>query len=187
MCHPDAPQNPGPAIPGEETTITVADGQSMPAHLVRAPGSSPRGSVVIVGDIHGARTPFYEHLAGLLGAHGFDAIVPEFFFRVGPLTEATQEAVFGRRGRLDEQGALPDLDAAIAWVQASSHHGGTRVGVLGFCLGGTFALDLAAMRDDLATVCYYGFPGGAPGATSDPAQQAPRPLDAVDRLHGPIL
>src|SRR5262249_50558043 len=114
-------------------------------------------------------------------------IVPEFFFRVGPLAERTQEAVFGRRGRLDERTALLDLDAAITWAQARAEPRSQRVGTLGFCLGGFFVLDLAALRDDLATVCFYGFPAGAPGAPGDPALHAPRPLDEVDRIHGPLL
>jgi dienelactone hydrolase len=159
----------------------------MPAFLAKAEGSAARGSVVVVGDIHGARTPFYEHLARLLAEHGFDAIVPEFFFRNGPLTESTQEAVFARRARLNERRALLDLDAAVSWARASAPQGGDRVGALGFCLGGTFVLDLAALRDDLATVCYYGFPAGAPGASDDPTLNAPRPLDEIERMHGPIL
>jgi dienelactone hydrolase len=189
MCHRDAPgvTGSGPTSVGEEATIPLEDGAAMPAYLVRAPGSASRGSVVIVGDIYGARTPFYEHLARSLGDHGLDAIVPEFFFRVGRLTDSTQEAVFSRRGRLDERQVLDDLDATISWARARDQQRGGRVGTLGFCLGGTYVLDLAAMREDLATVCYYGFPAGAPGATSDPTRAAPKPLDEVERMHGPIL
>jgi carboxymethylenebutenolidase len=187
MCHPDAPQGArsDSEVSGEEAAIPV-DGEAMPAYIAKAEVSVDRGSVIIVGDIHGARTPFYEHLARLLAEHGFQAIVPEFFFRLGPLEERTQEAVFARRALLDERRALLDLDAAVSWTRTRSGSG-NRIGTLGFCLGGFFVLDLAAMRDDLATVCYYGFPAGAPGAPSDDAKRAPRPLDEVDGINGPLL
>jgi carboxymethylenebutenolidase len=159
----------------------------MPAFVAENAGTSPRGVVLVVGDIHGARSPFYEHLATLLAEHGFDAIVPEFFFRVGPLSEPTQEAAFARKAKLDERQVLRDLDQAITWAQRRPKHGGARVGTLGFCLGGTFVLDLAAIRSDLATVCYYGFPAGPPGPPGDPERSAPKPLDEVDRIGGPLL
>jgi carboxymethylenebutenolidase len=159
----------------------------MPAFIANGATTPARGAVVVVGDVHGARTPFYEHLATLLAAHGFDAVVPEFFFRVGPLSERTQEAVFGRKAKLDEPQALRDLGEAITWAGDRITGGATRVGALGFCLGGMFVLDLAATRSDLATVCYYGFPAGTPGPPGDPNRTAATPLEQVDRMQGPIL
>jgi len=188
MCHPDAPSaSSGHPVSDEETWIAVDDGESMPAYLAKAGGDVARGVVVIVGDIYGARTPFYEHIAQVLADVGFDSVVPEFFFRVGPLAEPTQEAAFARKGRLDERRALRDLDAAISWARQRTGDAAGRVGLLGFCLGGTFVLDLAATRDDVATVCYYGFPAGPPGPPGDPARSAPKPLDHVDRIRGPVL
>ena len=49
------------------------------------------------------------------------------------------------------------------------------MGVLGFCLGGTLALDLAARRADLAVVTYYAFPEGFDGRNPVPA-----PIDVAD-------
>jgi dienelactone hydrolase len=43
------------------------------------------------------------------------------------------------------------------------------------------------MRDDLATVCYYGFPAGPAGPPGEPTRTAPKPLDVVDTMTGPIL
>jgi dienelactone hydrolase len=188
MCHPDLPQGATAEseTSGEEVTIPLGK-DAMHAYFAPAAGGDARGAVIVVGDIHGARTPFYEHVARRLAEHGFDAVVPEFFFRVGPLEERTQEAVFGRRARLDERQALLDLDATVSWARTLRPEEDQFVGTLGFCLGGSFVLGLAAMREDLATVCYYGFPAGAPGAPEDPARRAPRPLDEVDRIQGPLL
>jgi carboxymethylenebutenolidase len=51
-------------------------------------------------------------------------------------------------------------------------------------MGGTQVLDLAARRDDLATVCFYGFPARLPNARP---QTAPAPLEVVDDIKGPIV
>lgn len=185
MCHPDSPPDAPPEV---ETTVEVVglpDGDEMDAFVACAAGEERRPAVMVVGDIYGARTPFYEYLAALLADAGFDAVVPEFFFRQGPLTEQTFEAALARKGALDERQALEDLAAAVDWLRARSRCSGRRVGTLGFCLGGSFVLDLAAVRDDLATVCFYGFPAGAPGPPSETAM--PRPLDQVDHMTGPIL
>mgnify|MGYP001791829826 CR=1 FL=1 len=54
-------------------------------------------------------------------------------------------------------------------------------------MGGTFVLDLSAERDDLASVCFYGFPAGAAAALGATADDPPAPLTLVDRMQGPIL
>jgi carboxymethylenebutenolidase len=69
------------------------------------------------------------------------------------------------------------LSQTIDWLHLQPFAAGP-IGTVGFCMGGSLVLDLAAERDDLATVCYYGFPAGSGG---------PAPLDLADRMHGPIL
>jgi carboxymethylenebutenolidase len=183
MCHPESPDAPVPDVSSREVTVDLADGTRMGAFLAMPSNGTPRGAVVVIGDIWGARTAFYEHLARLLAERGSAALVPEVFHRVGALTEQTYDAALARKHELDELQALADLEAALE--SARSHAASPVVGVVGFCMGGTFALDLAARRDDLATVCYYGFPAGSPGPPSE--RIAPSPLDQADAISGPIL
>jgi carboxymethylenebutenolidase len=177
MCHPDVP--PGwAASPAErrEVVVDLPGGEGMPALHVGGQTDAP--GVLLIADVFG-RSAFYEHLAALIAAAGFQVLLPEFFFRQGPLTEATKDAAFARRAQLDEADSVEDLRAAIAWLRSNSP--APRVGTVGFCMGATFALDLASTQDALATVAYYGFP--EPTSTSPP----PRPIDLVDGLRGPVL
>jgi carboxymethylenebutenolidase len=177
MCHPEVPAGqPTPVVERDEVDILLPGGEEMPALLSR-PERGPAPSVLIAADIYG-RTPFYESLAARLASAGFEALLPDFFFRVGPLAEQTREAAIERRKRLDGNGALADLRAALAWLRRRPG-AGARVGTLGFCLGGTFVLKLAALEDDLATVCYYGFPAGP--------TEPPTPIEMAERMSGPIL
>jgi carboxymethylenebutenolidase len=149
-----------------------------PAGEVASDGeSSP--TVVVIADIFGP-SEFYRDLCARLSAHRLRAVMPDFFFRQGPLEERTFEAALERRGRFDEAAALDDLRTAIAWARGG---GFDRVGVLGFCMGGTFAFDLAALEPDLAVVAYYGFPVPQPTIASPP----PAPLSLTDRMSGSIL
>jgi dienelactone hydrolase len=180
MCHPEVPVGqPTPDVVTDETRIPLRGGQVMPAMVARPEGGSGPG-VVIVHDIFG-RSPFYENLARRLAMAGFVAHLPELFFRQGALRERSLELAFARRAQLDETVALEDLCATADTVKREP---GERVGVIGFCMGGTLALNLAARRVDLATVCYYGF---VAGEAHPSARSAPAPIDEIDRMAGPVL
>jgi carboxymethylenebutenolidase len=181
MCHTDVPPGPStPVVERREVTSPLPTGEAMPALHARGAGGGP--PVLIIADVFG-RSPFYEHLASLLAEAGFQALLPDYFFRQGALREATKEAAFARRAQLDENGSLRDLAAAADWLRGETR--AAVVGTVGFCMGGTFALDLASTNDDLVSVAYYGFPAAAAQNTSPPAP--PRPIDLVDQLRGPVL
>jgi carboxymethylenebutenolidase len=175
MCHPEVlPGRRTPEVTREEVMIRVGGGESMPSMLA-TPDEGPAPAVMVIADVFG-RSPFYEDLAARIATAGFEALLPDFFHRVGPLAERTREAAFARRRLLDEPGALEDLRAGLGWLRERAGHSG-RIGTVGFCMGGTYALHLAAEEDDLVSVCYYGFP----------SHGSPSPIDLADRMSGPLL
>lgn len=181
MCHPDAPLTPSPVPDAlEEVRVPLETGEELPALYAHPDRQSP--GVLIVADVYG-RSPFYEDLAARLAVAGFHALPPDGFFRQGPLAEQTREAAIARRPQLDDLRAIADYSAAIDWLRGRAGVVGARIGTVGFCMGGTFVLNLAAERDDLATVCYYGFPR----TSRTGANPAPAPLDQVDAIHGPVI
>lgn len=180
MCHPDAVETPVPGVVRREVGVPLESGEELPASYCVAEGQQGPG-VLLISDIYG-RTAFYEHVAQRLAANGYVALLPDYFFRLGRLEEVTREAAFARWDRLDENAALSELESAVAWLRERPDVVGSRVGLLGFCLGGTFALDLGARLDDLVTVCYYAFPVSRGGPN-----RAPRPIDIAGSIRGPIL
>jgi carboxymethylenebutenolidase len=183
MCHPEVPAGqPTPEVLCEETQVPLTGGEALPALLTR-PAVEKAPAVVIVHDIFG-RSPFYENLAARLAVAGFVVLLPDLFFRQGGLGERSLELAFARRSGFDEMAALDDLSAAVDLLRSQPGVRGDRVGTVGFCMGGTLALDLAARRNDLVTVCYYGYPAGEAHAS---AKAAPTPLSQVDRIEGPIV
>lgn len=179
MCHPDSIGETAGRADRREIGIPLP-GEELPASwFLPAGGHGP--AVLVVSDIYG-RTPFYEHLSARLADAGYVVALPDLFFRQGELRENTRDAAFARHSRLDESGAVGDLAAVLAWVREAQAVGGSTVGLLGFCLGGTLALDLAAEHDGLAVACYYAFPYGMTSS-----RPAPRPIDLTDRIHAPVL
>ena len=177
MCHPEVPA--GAQIPDvrvEDAKIPLEDG-AMPA-LLALPDRVPAPGILIINDVFG-RSPFYDQLARRVAQAGFVATTPEYFFREGSLPEPTREAAMARAKRLDFKRWGRDMSAAVDWLRARPEVNGT-VGTIGFCMGGTQVLLLAARRDDIAaTVSYYGFPADARTEAS--------PIEVAAKMHGPIL
>ncbi|MDP9222578.1 MAG: dienelactone hydrolase family protein, partial [Actinomycetota bacterium] len=183
MCHPEVPAGQAaPEVEREEVAISAAGGATMPA-LLATPGHGSAPGVLVVADVYG-RSPFYENLAARLATAGFSALLPDFFFREGPLPDRSIEAASARRSQLNERRALEDLNSAVDWLRARTRtEEAARTGTVGCCMGGTLVLDLATKRRDLATVCYYGFPAGSRAGENN----LPAPLDVLDDMSGPIL
>jgi len=177
MCHPEVPAGaPIPDVRVTDATIPVENG-AMPA-LLALPERTPAPGILVINDVFG-RSPFYDQLARRLAQAGFVAVTPEYFFREGSLPEPTRDAATARAKRLDFRRWGRDMSAAIDWLRARPEVRGG-VGTIGFCMGGTQALLLAARRDDVAaTVSYYGFPADARTEAS--------PIELAPEMHGPIL
>src|SRR5438105_12560661 len=138
MCHPEVPAGQvEPEVSTREVTIQTG-AEQMPATLA-VPDRAGGAPVLVVSDIFGS-TPFYENLAARLATAGYTALLPEFFFRQGPLPERTREAALARRAGLDENQTQEDLVRAIDWLEEET--GARRIGTVGFCMGGTQVLDL---------------------------------------------
>jgi carboxymethylenebutenolidase len=171
-----------PAAERAERTVPLPHGGGMPA-LVCYPAREARRGVLVVHDASG-RIPFYEDLTARLAAAGYVAIVPDLYFRQGPLPAPTPDAEMGRLAQLDKRQSIRDLLAAADWLKAEPAVTGSRLGVVGFSLGATLALAMAAERRDLAIAAYYPFPAGqVPADENSP----PAPLSLAASMSGPII
>lgn len=91
-----------------------------------------------------------------LGAEGFLAFAVDLFH--GQLAKDASQAAAMMQA-LDAKHAMADLHAA---VQALLPRSSARLGVVGFCMGGAYALATAAANPEVqAAVAYYGIPSPA--------------------------
>ena len=141
---------------GSTISLTSSDGFQLSAYHAEAEGR-PRGGVVVVQEIFGVN----DHIRSVVdryAAAGYLAIAPAIFDRERPGIElgyTEDDIAAGRdiaRVKLDFQTILADV-AAAGNVAAEAG----KVGVVGYCLGGSLAW-LAATRlpGFAAAVGYYG-------------------------------
>ncbi|ANS32244.1 Carboxymethylenebutenolidase (plasmid) [Rhodococcus opacus] len=176
MCHNKSSAPPTPAHISIQQNRTPGTDPVPYLHASSDTGSGD--TIVLLTDIFGV-TPFYRHLAAMLAEKGHDVVIPDVFHRVGHATDPGRDAALARRRQLDDRLAIEDIERTVAHTVDDQQ----TFGVLGFCLGGSFALLTAAAHPNQVTATYYAFPKGAPGAKV-PVKP---PLEAADAIDGPVL
>jgi len=153
---------------GEMLTLTAADGHRLSAYRA-TPAGTPRGALVVIQEIFGVNAHIKKVTDGF-AADGYVAIAPALFDRVERDFEtgyAPADIERGRmvRGKLQIEDAVKDVAAAVTEAQKT----GRKVGVVGYCFGGTMAW-LAATRIPgvAAAASFYG------GGVADAAGEQPR-------------
>jgi carboxymethylenebutenolidase len=99
-------------------------------------------------------------LARRLSREGYVAIVPDLYH--GQVASDPELAHELSRG-LEDKAVFDDLDAAVDWLRQQPETKASRLGVIGFCMGGGLSQRVALRRTDLsAVVMFYGSPETAP-------------------------
>jgi carboxymethylenebutenolidase len=140
---------------GDHVTLKSADGFELQAYVAK-PAGTPLGAVVVIQEIFGVNSHI-RSVADLYATEGYLTIAPEMFdrvqrrFEVGYTPDAMQEG-YAIVQKVKREEALLDIEAAIQYV---AHAG--KVGIVGYCWGGTMAYASACQLNGLhAAVGYYG-------------------------------
>ena len=139
--------------------IQSFDGHVLNGHLHRAP-ATPAPGVVMVPEIYGITRSLSETAARYAG-EGFSVLVLDIFSRIKPGIVLAYDEAGHKQGRhhhdhdFDYELGVRDVQAAVSTLRIRPECNG-RVGVVGFCLGGTMAYLASARTDADAAVGYYG-------------------------------
>jgi carboxymethylenebutenolidase len=142
----------------ERLTVDSFDGKSFDVFL-DLPASLPAPGVVMIPEMYGITQPLRE-IAARYAERGFVVGLVDIFWRLRPSIELSYDKEGSRQASeyhraFDYQLGSKDVQAAITRLRAQSECNG-RVGVVGFCLGGTVAYLAVAYTDADAAVGYYG-------------------------------
>jgi carboxymethylenebutenolidase len=145
---------------GSMIELQAADAHKLAAYRAE-PAGKPRGGVVVIQEIFGVNSHI-KSVADGYAKDGYLAIAPAMFDRLerGYDTGYSQpeiQAGIAVMQKLDWKNTLLDVEAAVK--EAAK---GGKVGIVGYCWGGTVSWVSAARATGLACAApYYG--GGMPG------------------------
>jgi carboxymethylenebutenolidase len=144
-----------------DTTIPAADGTPLKAYLAIPAEAGPRPGVVVIQDALGLTRAIREH-ADRLASYGYLAVAPDLYTRGGMLrcVQATMRSLFSGQGL-----AYDAIEGSRRWLLGRGDCSG-RVGVIGFCMGGGFALMTAGRGFDASAPNYGQLPKNLDAALS---------------------
>jgi carboxymethylenebutenolidase len=140
----------------EYVNLKTADGHELSAYVAR-PEGEPLAGLVVVQEIFGVNAHI-RSVADGYARDGFLAVAPALFDRIERGVElgyegADMQRAMGFIPKLDAEKSLADVAASIVFAESAT---GKKVGVVGYCYGGTIAWLAAARLHPGAAVGYYG-------------------------------
>ena len=164
---------------GNMISLTASDGFKLGAYRAEAPGT-PKGGLVVIQEIFGVN----HHIRAVcdrFAALGYTSVAPALFDRYTPNFESgyTPEDIAVAREyitKADRPKMLLDAQAAIDSLQPAG-----KVGIVGYCLGGSLAFLAACQLKGLS--CAIGYYGGMIAKAADEKPKVPTMLHFGETDH----
>jgi carboxymethylenebutenolidase len=157
---------------GNQITLTASDGFKLGAYRADAQGT-PKGGLVVIQEIFGVNSHI-RSVCDRYAALGYTAVAPAVFDRYVPNFQSgyTPEDIAVAREyitKADRAKLLVDTQATIDSLQSVG-----KVGIVGYCLGGSIAFLAACQLNGLS--CAVGYYGGMIAKAADDKPKVPTML-----------
>ncbi len=124
-----------------DVTLPATGGAPYPGVLTVPDGAEgPLPALLMIYDVFGM-TDENRRVAREMAAEGYVVLIPDPFARSAPRALCVMRTMRTMaRGAVEE---LDDIEAARSWLADRPEVDGDRIGAVGFCMGGSFALMMA--------------------------------------------
>ena len=150
-----------------------SDGVTMAAYVVGPKAKGRYPAILVVQEWWGLNEHIKD-IARRFAREGYVAIAPDLFSRLGHKVTTDPNEAGKLMQALQESEGLTDLRATVTYLKTLDGVDSARIGVTGFCMGGSYALMLpCTTREIRAAVVFYG--------------QVPNPDTPLKNLAAPLL
>lgn len=158
-----------------ETTVQYPSGAvTVVRAFVAAPRMNEKRPAIIVIQEWWGLTDHIRDIAKRYAAEGYVAIAPDLYSRLGNAVTTDAGEAGKLMNSLQQEDGLKDLNATVDYLKSVPEVDGMRIGVTGFCMGGSYALMLPCVNRAIkAAVPFYG--------------QVPNPDTPLQKLSAPVL
>ena len=157
---------------------TASDGNPMPLHVSIPEGGGTFPALIVIQHQSGV-DPFIQAMTGRLADAGFVAAAPDLYHRDGPNCPDDMRT---RSARLGDRRVIADVGATVDFLKRHSVVDTSRIGIIGFCMGGRVVYLMAAVSPEFkAAVTFY--PGNTGRAWG---RDIPSPLERTAEVGCPI-
>jgi carboxymethylenebutenolidase len=164
---------------GQTITLKAKDGHSLAAYRAD-PAGKAKGALVVIQEIFGVNHHI-RNVCDRFAALGYVAVAPALFDRTQKGVELGYDAAGiaqGREliGKVPYEAVLIDTQAAIDYAKQLRVG---KVGIVGYCLGGSVAFSAATKLDGIAAA--VGYYGGRVAAVANDKPKVPTILHFGDK------
>ena len=157
-----------------ETTAQYQSGNVGMKAFVAAPQTKDKRPAILIVQEWWGLTEYIKDIARRYAAEGYVAIAPDLYSRLGHALPTDAGEAGKLMNALKQEDGLTDLNATVAYLKSVPEVDATRIGVTGFCMGGSYALMLPCVSSEIkAAVPFYG--------------QVPNPDTPIQKLACPVL
>lgn len=129
--------------------------EPLTAYLARPADDGPKPAVVIIHELFGLNDNMRD-IAQRFADAGYVALAVDLFSGSGNRKLCILRLMTAMAVRPLRNKGLSDLRRSVDWLQARPEVDANRVGAIGFCMGGGYALALACVESDLrASSAFY--------------------------------
>lgn len=157
-----------------ETTVQYQSGNVGMKAFVAAPQTKDKRPAILIVQEWWGLTEHIKDIARRYAAEGYVAIVPDLYSRLGHALPTDAGEAGKLMNTLKQEDGLTDLNATVAYLKSVPEVDAAKIGITGFCMGGSYALMLPCVSPEIkAAVPFYG--------------QVPNPDTPIQKLACPVL
>jgi carboxymethylenebutenolidase len=172
----------------EEATFFGHEGYELPFYLARPEGPGPFPAVIVVNEIFGIHS-YIKDVCRRLAHEGYLALAPDYFDRAGdPAALASMQEIVPLVAATPQAQVMGDTEGAVQFLRGRRDIFRQRLGVTGFCWGGSVVWLAAAQIPEIrAGVAWYGRLTARREGDFGYAGPSVAPIDIAATLQTPVL